>query len=132
MDRNPNHVGSEERAGRAMSGLTLRFDRFGDDQLRGLTDDQGRTLEEILVDALEHLEAATERRRLAAVPPRFLARRAEAELSIELAAESASLEQLRSEANDGHLPLERLIEHALLLYLADLHAEPATGEAELT
>ena len=126
MDRKLSHVGHEDRAaGNAVSELTLRFDRFGDDQLRGLTDDQGRTLEEILVDALEHLEAATERRRLAAVPPRFLARRADAELSIALAAESAPLEQLRSEARDRDVPLERLVEHALLLYLADLH------EAEL-
>jgi hypothetical protein len=130
MDRELSHVGSDPAGGDAVLELTLRFDRFGDRHLRGIADDEGRTLEEILVDALTHLEAVTEGHRLAAVPPRFLARRVDAELSIHLATESPRLEHLRSEARDRHVPLERLVEHALLLYLADLNAEPASnGEA---
>jgi hypothetical protein len=133
MDRKLNCVGYEDGDGtEAEWALSLRFDRFGDGRLRGLADDQGRTLEEILVDALAHLEVASEQGRLAAVPPRFLAGREDAGLSVQLAAESPRLDHLRSEARDRHVPLERLVEHALLLYLADLHTGPAPcADAEL-
>ena len=100
--------------------LTLKFDRFGERALRGVADGEGRTLEAVMVDALAHLDAPEQRRRLAAVPPAFLAERVPAELSIRLATGSSRLERLQGDARCREVPVERLVEHALLLYLADV------------
>ena len=106
-----------------MGDLKLRFDRFGRRRLTGEVDDQGRTLEAVVADALAHLESETQGDRLAAVPPRFLADRSRAELSMPVAAPSSQLDRLRGEARSRQVPVERLVEHALLLYLADRSAE---------
>jgi hypothetical protein len=100
--------------------LTLKFDRFGERALHGVADGQGRTLEAVLVDALAHFDAPEQRRRLSAVPPRFLAERVQAELSVRLATCSSRLERLQGDARRREVPVERLLEHALLLYLADV------------
>jgi hypothetical protein len=109
----------KQGVGEQVFELTLKFDPFGRRALDGVADRQGRTLEEVLADALDHLEASKQRRRPAATPPRFLARRADAELSLGLATDASGVERLRSVAGSRQVPVERLIEHALLLYLAD-------------
>jgi hypothetical protein len=106
--------------GDPVAELTLRFDPFGGRRLQRAADGQGRTLEGLLADALAHLDAGTQRDRLAAVPPRFVGRRSQARLSIQLTTASARLEHLRGEARRRQVPVERLLEHALLLYLADV------------
>jgi hypothetical protein len=106
-----------------MADLTLKFDPFGSRRLAGMADGQGRTLEAVVADALVHLESETQGDRLAAVPPRFLADRSRAELSMPVAAPSSQLDRLRGEARARQVPVERLVEHALLLYLADRSAE---------
>jgi hypothetical protein len=102
-----------------LSELTLRFDRFGCRKVYEAAFRQGRGLDTILADALANLEAAIEGRRLAAAPPSFLADRAPGETSIRLHTPSSRLQRLRPEARRRQVPLERLVEHALLLYLAD-------------
>ena len=102
-----------------MSELTLRFDRFGCRKVYEAASRQGRTLDTILADALANLEAGIEGRRLAAAPPSFLAHRAPGATSIRLQTPSSRLQRLRHEARRWQVPLERLVEHALLLYLAD-------------
>ena len=105
-----------------MSELTLRFDRFGCREVYEAALRQGRTLDTILADALANLEAGIERRRLAAAPPGFLAHRAPGETSIRVLTPASRLRRLRPEARRWQIPLERLVEHALLLYVADGHA----------
>jgi hypothetical protein len=108
--------------GDAVAELTLRFDPFGGRRLRRAADGQGRDLDAVLVDALAHLDDATHRGRTAAVAPGFVGARSQAKLSIQLTTPAARLDYLRAEARHRHLPVERLVEHALLLYLADLEA----------
>jgi hypothetical protein len=105
-----------------LSELTLRFDRFGCRKVYEAALRQGRTLDTMLADALANLEAGIEGSRLAAAPPSFLAHRAPGETSIRLLTPSSRLQRLRPEARRWQVPLERLVEHALLLYLADGHA----------
>jgi hypothetical protein len=59
-------------------------------------------------------------RRFAAAPPRFIAGRSRAEFVVHVAPTSARLKPLRNEARRRQVPLERLLEHAVLMYLADL------------
>lgn len=88
---------------------------------------EGRTLDAVLVDALAHLDAGLQQRRCAAAPPSFAARRLRAALEMRLRAPTSRLERLRAEAWRRQLPLERMVEHALLLYIADLGAGPNEG-----
>lgn len=108
-----------------LSELTLNFDEFGQRRLRRAVDGQGRTLESLLVDSLAHFDAATQEHRVAAIPPRFLSERSSAALSIRLATSTSSLEALRGEAQRRRLPVERLVEHSVLLYLADVETAEA-------
>jgi hypothetical protein len=109
------------------SVLKLRFDRFGEHHLRAVARRQERTLDAVLVDALAHLDAGLQGRRCAAAPPRFIAGRSSAELVMHLAPPSSRLERLRDEARRRQVPLERLLEHALLMYLADLDSGRIEG-----
>jgi hypothetical protein len=102
-----------------MTDLALKLDPFGGRALRGVADGQGRSLEEVVADALANLESQAERDRVVARPPRFLAHRSKARLTIPVAAPDSHLDRLRGEARRRRVPVERLVEHALLLYLAD-------------
>jgi hypothetical protein len=102
-----------------MAQLTLKFQAFGRRRLRDLADEQGRSLDAVLADALDHLHSATQGNRTAAVPPRFLIQRSNAELPMRLAAPASRIEHLRGEARRRRVPVDMLAEHALLLYLAD-------------
>jgi hypothetical protein len=102
-----------------MAELTLKFQPFGRRRLRGLADEQGRSLDAVLADALDHLHSATQQNRSAAVPPRFLLQRANAQLPVRLVASASRIQHLRGEARRRRVPVDMLAEHALLLYLAD-------------
>ena len=109
------------------SELTLRFDRFGRRELSAVAKRQGRSLDALLVDALAHLDAGLQRRRCAAAPPSFASRRIPGTLEMRVRAPSWRLERLRAEASRRQLPLEGMVEHALLLYLADLELGRSEG-----
>ena len=105
--------------------ITLRFGEFGWQSLESEAVRDGQTLDELIGLAIAHFDAALRtsgaRRttRGAVIAPRFKpgGHGTPREVRLELA--RARVQRLEKEARRQGIPLERLLEHAPLFYLAD-------------
>ncbi len=101
----------------------ITFDRFGWDGLEQQARAERLDLAQLVAQACTYYESELEGERPATTAPRFrpppLGRETRT-LTIELSA--GCLQRLEQEAERQRLALERLLEHAALLYLADLEA----------
>jgi hypothetical protein len=100
--------------------LTLSFDEFGWESLESQARRDGKTLDELLSRAAAYLDAELPTRRAAILVPPFKprGRGTPREVRPELGREC--WERLEGEAERQGVALERLLEHAALLYLADI------------
>ena len=103
-----------------MRTLTLKFDEFGWESLESEARRNGETLDGLLSRAAAYFDAERPTRRAATLVPGFSpdGRGMPREVRLELAPDR--WERLQSEAERQGIRLERLVEHAALLYLADL------------
>jgi hypothetical protein len=116
----PYESGLRDHSTVGEGGVRLRFDRFGCRRLEASRDDEP-TLDGLLALALAHFAAEMRRGRPAATPPRFGDRRSKLAHEVELSPmENWRWEALEEQAGRWGIAVERLVEHALLLYLADL------------
>jgi hypothetical protein len=100
--------------------VTLAFDEFGWKSLESEARRNGETLEELLSRAAAYFDAERPTKRAATLVPGFSpdGRGTPRELRLELT--PVRWEGLEREAGRQGVALERLLEHAALLYLADL------------
>ena len=105
---------------RAVHRVTLTFDEFGWQNLESEARRQHETLDDLLSRAVTYFEAERPTSRAAMRAPGFKrgGRGIERELRLEVSRDS--WKGLEDEAGRQGVPLERLVEHAALLYLADL------------
>jgi hypothetical protein len=115
-------------------GLTLRFDEFGWESLelealRESTSDgedvsghalQRLTLDDLLSRAAAYFDAERPTRRAATLAPGFKPGGQGTPREIQLEVDRDCWERLESEAARQGVALERVLEHAALLYLADI------------
>jgi len=106
-------------AGFVRRALTLRFDEFGWQRLESEARRDGTGLDDLLSRAAAYFVAERPTGRPATFPPPFKpdARGEPREVRVEGDAEC--WEGLETEAERQGIPVERLLEHAALLYLAD-------------
>jgi hypothetical protein len=107
-------------SGRVRHGITLRFDEFGWESLESQARRDGETVEDLLSRAAAYYDAERPTRRAATRAPPFKpgGRGTPREVRPELGREC--WERLEGEAERQDVALERLLEHAALLYLADI------------
>jgi hypothetical protein len=105
---------------RVRQGLTLKFDEFGWESLESEARRQGETLDDLLSRAAAYFNANRSTRRAAMLVPGFKPGRRGTPCHIQLEVSRDCWEGLESEAGRRGVPLKRLLEHAALLYLADL------------
>jgi hypothetical protein len=112
-----------------MESAVLRFGDFARDALDEQARLHGNTIDQLVSIALLHHLSETEQGRQAPRVPRFLrsrtaerARAAWPELEVELDLDEAAWGRLRQMAVLQRIRLERLIEHAVWCYLADLES----------
>jgi hypothetical protein len=126
---------------RVTHGITLRFDEFGWQGLETEARRDGETVDELLSGAAAYYDAelATERAALRVPPFKSHGGRESREVRVEVSPEC--WERLEREAERQDVELERLLEHAALLYRADIdsgrvadrildRAEAETGPGE--
>jgi hypothetical protein len=98
--------------------MKLQLDRFSHEALADAAQSRGESPEDVLRAAVAHYLGQRDSGRNAWPVPRFL--RAEAEQpGLDVPLEGALGAALESEAERQHVTLDRLAEHALLLWLAD-------------
>ncbi len=111
-----------ERSGRieVTRRLSLSFDEFGWESLEAQAELQQETLDRLLAQAFAYLVSELGSDRTVLRAPRFKpsSRGTARELELELA--PVRWERLEAEAKDQEIALERLLEHAAVLYLADV------------
>ncbi len=121
---NRDAPGERPRHARVTQRVTLRFDEFGWQGLESEARRDGLTLEELLGCAVAYFDAELPTTRAALCAPRFKprskARAQQMSREIRLELTRGGWEHLQSEAGRQGIPLERLLEHAPLLYLADV------------
>jgi hypothetical protein len=100
--------------------LTLRFDEFGWERLESEARQAGETLDDLLSRAAVYFCAERPTARAATLAPRFKPAGRGTPRQVRLEGDGDSWERLDAEARRQGLPLERLLEHAALLYLADI------------
>jgi hypothetical protein len=130
----PNPASNRPGGRRVERRLTLRFDEFGWQSLESEAWRQHETLNDLLSRAAAYFSAEQPTSRAAMRAPGFKpgGRRIEREIRLELARDH--WEALESEAGRQGIPMERLLEHASLFYIADLDsgrvAERILGRAQ--
>lgn len=82
-------------------------------------------LEQVVEAALIHYVGQLASGRAALRPPRFRRRAATSGRAVAIELDGDVAASLQSESTRQRIPLERLLEHAVLLYLADCHAPTA-------
>jgi hypothetical protein len=106
---------------RVVHELTLRFDEFGWETLESEAVRVHKTLDTVVARAAAHYDAELRTERAALLAPKFKRGRGmPRELRIELP--PGRWERLQAEARRQGVRLERLLEHAALLHLADVEA----------
>jgi hypothetical protein len=105
--------------GRVRHTLRLTFDEFGWQSLESEAGGDGQALDELIVRVVAYFDAELRTTRRALLAPWFKpsGRGTPREIEFKL---SAASERLGSEASRQGIPLERLLEHASLFYLANL------------
>ena len=119
-DTNLDSREARPKDARVTERVILRYDEFGWRSLESEAARDGKGLEELLGRALAHLDTELRTTRGALLAPRFKpgGHGTPREVRLELA--RAHLQRLEREAGRQGIPLERLLEHAPLLYLADV------------
>ena len=103
--------------------LVIHLTAFGAEILDAEGRRQARPVDELVEEAVQHLLAESRSSRIATrVPPLPWTDREFQAREVRLELEEASWRSLGEEADRQRQPVERLIEHAVLLYLADLEA----------
>jgi hypothetical protein len=102
--------------------LTLRFDEFGWERLESEAGRNGDALDELLSRAATYFYAERSTRRTATLAPGFKPGARGTPREIRLEGDANCWRGLEAEARRQGIPLERLLEHAALLYLADIHS----------
>ena len=105
-----------------LRALTLKFDEFGWESLESEARRNGETLEELLSRAAVYFDAERPTKRAATLVPGFSPDERGMPREVRLQLTPVRWEALESEAGRQGVPLERLLEHAALLYLADLES----------
>lgn len=115
---------------RVKAEIPLTFEEFGWRALEERARAEDVELERLLALACSHYTAELAAERAATVAPRFdqppVERETREPRSLVLELDAEVLERLEQEAELQGIALGRLCEHAALLYLADLDADPAT------
>jgi hypothetical protein len=116
----PNPPGNPVEGERVSRELSLTFDDFGWQRLEAEARRDGETLDDVLSRAAAYLDAELPAGRAASLAPAFKpgGQGAPREVRPELGRDR--WERLEGEAASQGIALERLLEHAALLYLADL------------
>jgi hypothetical protein len=113
------------------SAITLAFDEFGWGELRAEAGDAGITIEELIERAVEQfsreLSAGARKRPALEVPDASRGEGTEKATSAEVSLRAEQLAALKGEAERQEVPLSRLVEHAVFLYLAGRDVD---GEAD--
>lgn len=103
--------------------IKITFDDFGWQALEERAAEEGVGLEELLSLALRHYDSELPNGRAATVVPRFRQAPANGETrAIALEIDDGTVRRLEQEAERRGVALERIYEHAALLFLADLDA----------
>jgi hypothetical protein len=116
----PNAPSHRPGGGRVRHALTLRFDDFGWESLELEAQRDSETLGELLSRAAAYFEAERPTRRAAMRAPGFKPGGRGVPREIRLEVNRDCWVGLQGEAGRQGVPLERLLEHAALLYLADV------------
>ena len=98
----------------------LSFDEFGWESLESEARREGETLDDLLSRAAAYFDAERSTSRAATLAPVFKPGGREMPREVRLDVNRDRWEDLESEAGRQGVPLERLLEHAALLYLADI------------
>jgi hypothetical protein len=111
-----------ERPGhaRVTRRLTLRFDEFGWESLEAQARHQDETLDELLAHACAYFDSELDSNRLVAQAPGFKPSGQGTPRKVLLDLARDRWEGLQREAGRQGIPLERLLEHAALVHLADV------------
>jgi hypothetical protein len=110
--------------------LVIQLTAFGAEILDAEVSRQARPADQLVEEAVLHLLAESRSRRIATrVPPLQWTDTGLQAREVRLELEEASWLALSEEAGRQREPVERLIEHAVLLYLADLDAGGEAGSA---
>jgi hypothetical protein len=112
----PPHRGGMKR------GLSFSFEEFGWESLEAQAKLEEETLEGLLARAFAYFASELGSGRSVLRAPRFKSSRrgVARELEVDLAAES--WKRLEAAAAEQKIPLERLLEHAAFVYLADVES----------
>jgi hypothetical protein len=116
----PSDEGAE--AERGTRSVTLRFDRFGWESLELQAERDRESLDEWLALAAAYLDAELGSGRAAAVAPGFRPEESRAPREISLELTEGCWKRLESEAEERGVALDALLEHAALLFLADVNS----------
>jgi hypothetical protein len=102
--------------------LTLEFDRFGWERLESEAGRNGDGLDALLSRAAAYFYAERSASRTATLAPGFKPGGRGTPREIRLESNADCWKGLEAEARRQGVPLERLLEHAALLYLADINS----------
>lgn len=102
--------------------LTLRFDEFGWESLESEAGRNGDGLDELLSHAAAYFYAEPSMSRTAARVPGFKPGARGTPREVRLEGDADCWNGLEAEARRQGIPLERLLEHAALLYLAEINS----------
>jgi hypothetical protein len=116
----PNAPSDRPGGGRVKHALTLRFDEFGWESLESEARRDSETLDELLSRAAAYFEAEQATRRAAMLAPGFKPGGRGVPREVRLEVNRDCWLGLQGEAGRQGVALERLLEHAALLYLADV------------
>jgi hypothetical protein len=109
--------------------ITITFDDFGWEALEERAAEQRVSLEELLSLALGYYDSELPSGRVATVVPRFRRTPADGETrTLTLRVEEGTMPRLEREAERRGVALERVCEHAALLFLADLDSGKVAEE----
>ncbi len=100
--------------------FTLRFDEFGWQSLESVARRDRETLDDLLSRAAAYFDAERPASRAAMLAPGFKPGERGMEREIRLEVNRDCWKGLEDEAGRQGVPLERLLEHAALFYLADI------------
>lgn len=127
-------ISDRPRPTRVTHRVILGFGEFGWQSLDAEARRERVTLDELLGRAVSYFAAAVRTTRAAALAPKFKPGEWGTPREVWLDLTRDDWVRLDSEAEDQGIPLERLLEHAPLLYLADLDsgrvAKRLLGRAE--
>lgn len=110
-----------------LQSVSLRYGEFGWQSLQSDCGPDVGGIDGLLDEALAHLDSELRSKRSAVRVPRFKPPGHGTSRTVRVKVDRGRLGRLRREAGRQGITLERLLEHAPLLYLADLEAGRAAS-----